>query len=105
MTAQVLVVDGPGRVRFVSDEPPGPLPDSGFDVRTRFSGLSAGTDLSWVKGTNPTLSSAWDAELGLFDDDPPRRRLPGAEGRLHAGRRGGGRRPVARASRSAISSR
>jgi len=71
MTAQVLVVDGPGRVRFVSDEPPGPLPDSGFDVRTRFSGLSAGTDLSWVKGTNPMLSSAWDAELGLFDDTRP----------------------------------
>jgi NADPH:quinone reductase-like Zn-dependent oxidoreductase len=71
MTAEVLVVDGPGRVRFVSDEPSGPLLDSGFDVRTRFSGLSAGTDLSWVKGTNPMLSSAWDAELGLFDDTRP----------------------------------
>ena len=69
--AQVLVVDGPGRVRFVPDEPPGPLPDGGFDVRTRFSGLSAGTDLSWVKGTNPMLSSAWDAELGLFDESRP----------------------------------
>jgi threonine dehydrogenase-like Zn-dependent dehydrogenase len=71
MTAEVLVVDGPGRVRFESDEPSGPLLDRGFDARTRYSGLSAGTDLSWVKGTNPMLSSAWDAELGLFDDTRP----------------------------------
>ncbi|WP_207787244.1 zinc-dependent alcohol dehydrogenase [Actinomycetospora cinnamomea] len=69
--AQVLVVDGPGRVRFVPDPPSGPLPAAGFDVTTRFSGLSAGTDLSWVKGTNPMLSRAWDAELGLFDETRP----------------------------------
>ena len=71
--AQLLVVDGPGQVRFVPDPPTGPLPDGGFDVHTRFSGLSAGTDLSWVKGTNAMLSSAWDPELGLFDDTRPGR--------------------------------
>jgi threonine dehydrogenase-like Zn-dependent dehydrogenase len=69
--SQLLVVDGPGQVRFVPDPPTGPLPDGGFDVRTRFSGLSAGTDLSWVKGTNAMLASAWDPELGLFDDARP----------------------------------
>lgn len=68
---QVLVVEGPGRVRLVPDDEPGPLPDDGLDVRTRFSGLSAGTDLSWVKGTNPMLHSAWDPDLGLFDPTRP----------------------------------
>lgn len=69
--AQVLVVEAPGRVRLVPDDEPGPLPDDGLDVRTRWSGLSAGTDLSWVKGTNPMLHHAWDPELGLFDPDRP----------------------------------
>ncbi|MFC5061893.1 zinc-dependent alcohol dehydrogenase [Actinomycetospora atypica] len=74
--ARVLVVDGPGSVRLVPDEAPGPLPDGGFDVQTRFSGLSAGTDLSWVKGTNAMLTSAWDADLGLFDDTRPGQGYP-----------------------------
>jgi len=65
----VLVVEGPGRVSLRAQRPRGPLPAGSFDVRTRFSGLSAGTDLSWVKGTNPALHSHWDAELGLFHRD------------------------------------
>src|SRR6201999_1076838 len=29
--------------------------------------VSAGTELSYVKGTNPYLGSTWNAELGLFE--------------------------------------
>lgn len=42
------------------------IPDGRFAVRTVYSGLSAGTELSFFKGSNPYLSSGWDAELGLF---------------------------------------
>ena len=40
--------------------------DGTFRARTLYSGLSAGTELSFVKGTNPFLTSRWDTELGLF---------------------------------------
>ena len=30
------------------------------------SGVSAGTELSFLKGTNPALTRTWDGELGLF---------------------------------------
>jgi threonine dehydrogenase-like Zn-dependent dehydrogenase len=57
-----LVVTGPGRLDIVEEEPaPGPL-----RVRTLFSGISAGTELSFVKGTNPALHSRFDPVLGLF---------------------------------------
>ncbi len=43
------------------DEPLLPaLREGQFDVETVFSGLSTGTDLSWVKGTNPALHRKWD---------------------------------------------
>ncbi|MCW2952060.1 MAG: zinc-binding alcohol dehydrogenase [Conexibacter sp.] len=37
-----------------------------FLVETAYSGLSAGTELSFYKGTNPALHAAFDAELGVF---------------------------------------
>lgn len=61
-----VVVERPGEVRLRSLPPESPLQDGQFDVETAFSGLSAGTDLSWVKGTNPALHRRWDADLGLF---------------------------------------
>ena len=51
--------------------PPGPLVDGGFMVETLYSGLSAGTELSFVKGTNPAVTSGWDADLGIFDAARP----------------------------------
>ncbi|MET0235386.1 MAG: zinc-binding alcohol dehydrogenase [Kibdelosporangium sp.] len=63
---RILVVERPGQVGFR----PGPqrpeLPDGAFDVRTVYSGLSAGTELSYYKGTHPNLATSWDADLGLF---------------------------------------
>ena len=34
-------------------------------------GKSAGTELSYVKGTNPHLSARWEAALGLFVPGEP----------------------------------
>jgi hypothetical protein len=42
---QVLVLDAPGRARVRIDSPRGQLEDRLFDVRTLYSGLSAGTEL------------------------------------------------------------
>ena len=66
-----LVVTAPGRLEIVSEEvAPGP-----FRVRTLFSGVSAGTELSYVKGTNPALHAGFDPVLGLFGA-PPRSAFP-----------------------------
>jgi NADPH:quinone reductase-like Zn-dependent oxidoreductase len=63
---RVLVVERPGEVGFRTESRTGKLPAGAFDVRTVYSGLSAGTDLSFVKGTNPRTTMAWDSELALF---------------------------------------
>ncbi|CAM4271756.1 zinc-binding alcohol dehydrogenase [Kibdelosporangium persicum] len=65
-TERVLVVERPGHAAFRTEPPRGPLPDGSFDVQTLYSGLSAGTELSFFKGTHPNLTSDWDSELGLF---------------------------------------
>ncbi|MGI5215167.1 zinc-dependent alcohol dehydrogenase [Plantactinospora sp. CA-290183] len=65
-----VVVTGPGEV-VVRAEEPAPLVDGTFRVETLFSGVSAGTELSYLKGTNPYLSTGWDAALGLFVDGAP----------------------------------
>ncbi len=54
-----------------TEVPTGPLPDGAFEVRTVYSGLSAGTELSFFKGTNPYLAASWDAQLGLFRPGRP----------------------------------
>jgi len=69
-TDRTLVVEGPGRVA-VRDEPRAPVPPGGFRVTTVFSGVSAGTELSYIKGTNPFLSQRWDPGLGLFVPGEP----------------------------------
>jgi hypothetical protein len=40
-------------------------------VHTLFSGVSAGTELSFLTGTNPALHASHDLELGLFHQDRP----------------------------------
>ena len=68
---RAVVVERPGVVAL-HDVPAEGDPQPGeFDVQTVFSGLSTGTDLSWVKGSNPFLHCRWDAELGLFRPGPP----------------------------------
>jgi 2-desacetyl-2-hydroxyethyl bacteriochlorophyllide A dehydrogenase len=48
-------------------EYPIPEPAAGeVRVRTLYSGISAGTELSMYRGTNPYLAKRWDAEAALF---------------------------------------
>jgi threonine dehydrogenase-like Zn-dependent dehydrogenase len=44
-----------------------PLIDGCFQIETLYSGFSAGTELTFFKGTNPLLHTAWDERLGTFD--------------------------------------
>ena len=74
-TERNIVVEGPGRVA-VRDEPRAPVPAGAFRVTTVFSGISAGTELSYVKGTNPFLSERWDPGLGLFVPGEPNAGYP-----------------------------
>ena len=69
--AFTVVVERRGVVTLRDEPLPGALRDGQFDVETVFSGLSTGTDLSWVKGTNPALHRRWDPELGLFMPGAP----------------------------------
>jgi threonine dehydrogenase-like Zn-dependent dehydrogenase len=65
MRERNVVVAGPGRVE-IAESDAAPVPDGGFRAQTLFSGISAGTELSYVKGTNPALHAAYDPVLGLF---------------------------------------
>jgi NADPH:quinone reductase-like Zn-dependent oxidoreductase len=64
--AWTLGVAAPGHLGFFprTRRPPA---DGGFVVETVYSGLSTGTELSFVKGTHPALDRAWDPELAVFD--------------------------------------
>lgn len=70
-----LGVRGPYDVALLPVEPP-PLVDGGVVVRTLFSGLSAGTELTYVKGTDPAFTSRRDPDLGAFVPGEPLRRYP-----------------------------
>ena len=51
------------RVREYPDPMPGPKE---LKVRTLYSGISAGTELTQYRGTNPHLDKQWDAERAIF---------------------------------------
>ena len=60
-----LGVRAPGEPALFDLEAP-PLVDGGVEVRTIYSGLSAGTELTYLKGTDPAFSSRRDPDLGVF---------------------------------------
>ncbi|HEX2262851.1 MAG TPA: hypothetical protein VHH52_03695, partial [Pseudonocardiaceae bacterium] len=71
LAEQMLVIERPGVVA-VHEGPPSDGPADGeFEARTVYSGLSAGTELSFLRGSNPFLAGRWDAELGLFRAEQP----------------------------------
>jgi len=70
-THEALWIEAPGHAVVVEEPSPTEVPEGKFAVRTVYSGLSAGTELSMFKGTNPYLSAHWDPELGLFRKDEP----------------------------------
>jgi 2-desacetyl-2-hydroxyethyl bacteriochlorophyllide A dehydrogenase len=61
----VVQFTGPGEVRLV-DEPAADLVAGSVRVRTVHSGISAGTELTAYRGTNPYLAKTWDAGRRLF---------------------------------------
>ena len=71
LAERMLVIERPGVVA-VHERPPSPGPAEGeFEACTVYSGLSAGTELSFLRGSNPFLAGRWDAELGLFRSEQP----------------------------------
>jgi 2-desacetyl-2-hydroxyethyl bacteriochlorophyllide A dehydrogenase len=56
---------GPRRVEVVGYERE-PVPPGHVRVRTRYSGISAGTELTAYRGTNPYLTRTWDPTARLF---------------------------------------
>lgn len=70
-----LGIAKPGALDYYGyDEPE--LPEGGFRVDTLFTGVSAGTELTFVKGTNPYLCSRWDPEFGVFTPGEPTQGYP-----------------------------
>lgn len=69
-TTRALGVPKPGELAFRDVEEP-PVTDGRFRVETVYTGLSAGTELTFVKGTNPALHARFDTELGLFRPGEP----------------------------------
>lgn len=56
------------RVSEVIDETDVPLGPDGVRLKTLFSGISAGTELTAYRGSNPYLSKKWDENSRLFVD-------------------------------------
>jgi len=61
----VLRFVAPRRVEVI-DVPSPPLQPGRVRVRTIASGISAGTEMTAYRGTNPYLTSSWDPEVRLF---------------------------------------
>jgi 2-desacetyl-2-hydroxyethyl bacteriochlorophyllide A dehydrogenase len=61
----VVQFSGRRTVEVIAVEPP-PLPPGHVRVRTRYSGISAGTELTAYRGTNPYLNRVWDPATRLF---------------------------------------
>ena len=70
-----LGVEGPHRAGFFDYEE-GPAQPGQIRIDTCFTGLSAGTELTFLKNTNPYLFSSWDAAAGVFRDGDPAVRYP-----------------------------
>jgi threonine dehydrogenase-like Zn-dependent dehydrogenase len=73
---QIKIMSHPRQIRSLGVEAPhkmyiwsyeeGLLPDGHFRLDTLYTGLSAGTELTFFKATNPYLHSRWDGEYGIF---------------------------------------
>jgi hypothetical protein len=54
----------------------GDLPEGQYRIRTLYTGLSAGTELTHFKGTNQYLHKTWDETLKLFRPGAPAQTYP-----------------------------
>lgn len=70
-----LGIDAPHRAGFFDydEAPAGP---GQVRIDTTYSGLSAGTELTFLKNTNPYLFASWDNDAGVFREGAPAMRYP-----------------------------
>lgn len=66
--SKVLSFAAPRQIEFVERPLPPPGPHE-VRVKTLYSGISAGTEMTQYRGTNPYLQKRWDAERRLFVAD------------------------------------
>lgn len=64
-TMTSVMFAAPKQVRLVETPLP-PLKDGEFLVKTLYSAISAGTELTFFHGTNPKISQGWDVKNRLF---------------------------------------
>jgi 2-desacetyl-2-hydroxyethyl bacteriochlorophyllide A dehydrogenase len=67
---EVVSFTAPGQVALVPCEA-APLTPGSVRVRTWYSGISAGTELTAYRGSNPYLTRTWDPDRRLFVDGDP----------------------------------
>jgi len=67
---QVVSLTAPREVRLVESESE-PLAPGSVRVRTWYSGISAGTELTAYRGSNPFLTGTWDPDVRLFTEGAP----------------------------------
>lgn len=69
VVAFLVGLDAPREVRVQRYDVP-PVTDSEVRVRTLYSSISAGTELSALRGTNPYLGMHWNSDLRVFTPGP-----------------------------------
>ncbi len=65
--AEFLTVTGPRKIEFGEVKLPRIKPTQ-VRIKTLFSGISSGTEMTFYRGDNPFLKKAWDPEKRLFLD-------------------------------------
>ena len=60
-----LILEAPRQIGFRTESDP-PLQPGEVRLRTLLSGVSAGTELTYYRGTNPYLTKRWDEKQRLF---------------------------------------
>lgn len=65
MSPAVIALVRPGQVECL-DEPARPLGTDQVRIRTLLSGVSAGTEMAFYRGTNPYLDKRWDPATRMF---------------------------------------
>ena len=62
---KILIIEEPRKIRFDNYEERAVEPNEVL-LRTLFSGISAGTEMTIYRGSNPYAKKRWDSELKLF---------------------------------------
>jgi 2-desacetyl-2-hydroxyethyl bacteriochlorophyllide A dehydrogenase len=62
---KILIIEEPRKIRFDSYDERALEPNEVL-LRTLFSGISAGTEMTIYRGSNPYAKKRWDSELKLF---------------------------------------